>query len=244
MPERQRREQEPRGEEHAIVHPLLKKPNLDPTVLNNFRPVSNISFMSKILEKIVFHQLQSFLFNNYIFEVFQSGFRKNHSTETAVKVLNDILLTLDAAKSAVLVLLDLKAAFDTIDHSVLISHLEHWVGIQVNALKWFQSYFNNRRFSVRVGEFTSDAGPLTCGVPQGSILAPILFSLYMLPLGSIFRKHGVSFHCYADDTQIYLPLESNNKGLDALLACLADVKAWMSLNFLHLNEGKTEIIVF
>ncbi len=225
--------------------PLLKKLNLDPTVLNNFRPVSNLSFMSKILEKIVFTNYRAFCLITILLKCSSRVLGKKHSTETAlVKVLNDILLTLDAAKSAVLVLLDLKAAFDTIDHSVLISRLEHWVGIQGNVLKWFQSYFNNRRFSVSAGEFTSDAAPLTCGVLQGSILAPILFSLYMLPLGLIFRKHGVSFHCYADDTQIYRPLESNNKGLNALQVCLADVKAWMSLNFLHLNEGKTEIIVF
>ncbi len=163
----------------AIVHPLLKMPMLDPTDLTNFRPVSNLSFRSKMLEKIVFDQLQSFLFNNNSFEVFQSGFKKNYSTKTAlVKVLNDILLTLDAAKSAVLVLLDLKVAFDTIDHSVFISHLDHWVGIQVNALKWFKSQFYNRRFYVSIGEFTSNEAPVTCGVPQGSILAPILFSLY------------------------------------------------------------------
>ncbi len=135
----------------AIVHPLLKMPMLDPIDLTNFRPVSNLSFRSKMLEKIVFDQLQSFLFNNNSFEVFQSGFKKNYSTKTAlVKVLNDILLTLDAAKSAVLVLLDLKVAFDTIDLSVFISHLDHWVGIQVNALKWFKSQFYNRRFYVSV----------------------------------------------------------------------------------------------
>ncbi len=85
------------------------------------------------------------------------------------------------------------------------------------------------------------APPLT-GVLQGSILAQILFSLYMLPLGSIFKKHNISFHCYADDTHIYLPLESDKRGMDTLLACLADVKAWVSLNVLHLNENKTVII--
>ncbi len=233
----------PEEMKHAIIHPLLKKPNLDPTVLSNCRPVSTLSFMSKILEKIVFHQLQSFLNGNKIFEAFQSGFRKYHSTETAlVKVLNDILLI--AGKSMVLVLLDLSAAFDTVDHAVLISRLEHCAGIRGNALKWFQSYLYNRSFSVNIGEFMTGAAPLTCGVPQGSILAPVLFSLYMLPLRSIFKKHNISFHCYADDTQIYLPLESEKRGMDNLLACLADVKAWMSVNFLHLNENKTEIIVF
>ena len=96
-----------------------------------------------------------------------------------------------------------------------------------------------------IGRPVSSVARVACCVPQGSILAPILFSLYMLPLGSILKKHGVSFHFYADDTQIYLPLKHNDKqGLETLLACLTDVRSWMSLNFLHLNESKTEVIVF
>ncbi len=136
-------------------------------------------------------------------------------------------------------LLDLTAAFDTVDHAVLINHLERCAGIAGSALEWFKSYLTNRTFSVKMGDLTSRNSVLTCGVPQGSILAPILFSLYMLPLGSIFRKYGLSFHCY---TQVYLPIKRKSDGLDALWACLADVKAWLSLNFLNFNEKKHKLL--
>ncbi len=231
---------------HAIVQPLLKRSNLDSTELSNFRPISKLPFLSKVLEKVVVIQLQTFLRNNSVLEVFQSGFRALHSTESALlKVHNDILLTLDSGASAILVLLDLSAAFDTVDHNILISRLEHYAGVRGMALQWFKSYLTNRSFAVKVGECLSTSAPLTSGVPQGSILAPLLFSLYMLPLGSIFRKHGVSFHCYADDTQIYMPLQKNDKNaLTSLLNCLRDVKSWMALNFLKFNDSKTEIILF
>ncbi len=96
-----------------------------------------------------------------------------------------------------------------------------------------------------MGNFSSLPAKLACGVPQGSILAPILFTLYLPPLGTIFRKHGVSFHCYADDTQIYLPIKRNkHAALESLFACLDEVKTWLSQIFLFLNESKTEVIVF
>ncbi len=95
-----------------------------------------------------------------------------------------------------------------------------------------------------MGEHYSRNASLTCGVPQGSILAPLLVFLYMLPLGSILRKHGLSFHCYADDTQVYLPVKWNYVGFESLMTCLADVKAWLSLNLFIFNETKTEMIVF
>lgn len=226
--------------------PVLKKPTLDTSILANFRPVSVLPFISKVMEKIVFLQLQSFLSTNRIYETFQSGFKSLHSTETAlIRVLNDILMITDSGASVILIMLDLSSAFDTVDHGILISRLESYVGLGGVVLNWFKSFLTNRTFSVKIGNFTSSLRNLSCGVPQGSVLAPTLFSLYLLPLGSIFRKHNVAFHCYADDMQIYLPLTSGNENaVSNLSACLNDVKAWLSKNSLFLNSDKSEAIVF
>lgn len=231
---------------HAVVQPLLKKPNLDPCVLSNFRPISNLPFLSKVLEKVVSYQLLAFMCHNNIFEKFQSGFRAFHSTETALlKVSNDLFLAADRGESSILILLDLSAAFDTVDHAILIDRLRNWVGIRDTALGWFYSYLLDRTFAVSIGNFISSKSPVTCGVPQGSILGPVLFSVYMLPLGHIIQRHNVSFHCYADDTQIYLPLRpADPGGLAAVFDCLKDINSWMAQNFLHLNNSKTEIILF
>uniref|UniRef100_A0A3Q3JTY3 Reverse transcriptase domain-containing protein n=1 Tax=Monopterus albus TaxID=43700 RepID=A0A3Q3JTY3_MONAL len=169
-----------------------------------------------------------------------------HSTESALlKVVNDIYLATDAGEYVILVLLDLTAAFDMVDHDILISRLRDLVGIRGVALAWFNSYLSARSVSVGLADVESVTTPLLSGVPQGSILGPLLFSLYLLPLGSIFRKHGVSFHCYADDVQIIMPLtKKDTYSIQPLLACLADIKAWMSLNCLKLNDAKTEVIVF
>ncbi len=235
----------PASFKHAVVQPLIKNTKLNPTDYANYRPISKLPFLSKVLEKAVLIQLQSFLNNNYLFEVFQSGFREHHNTESALlKVLNYILLAVDSGDTSILVLIDLSAAFDTIDHEILIARLERVVEIRGTVLNWFKSYLTNRSFSVTLVKFSSSLASLTCGIPQRSILGPILFSLYMLPIGSIFSKHGVSFHCYADDTQIYVPVKKKGNFLEPLLACLKDFKTWLAVNFLHLNESKTETIVF
>ncbi|KAL0163779.1 hypothetical protein M9458_039532, partial [Cirrhinus mrigala] len=209
----------PTALKHAIVRPLLKKPNLDPSILSNFRPISHLPFLSKLMEKLVVSQLQSHLQLHAIADKFQSGFRSRHSTESALlRVHNDILGALDSKSSVVLVLLDLTAAFDTVDHAVLISRLQHIVGLQGMVLRWFSSYLANRIFSVMLNNFSSSPTPLSSGVPQGSIL---------------------------DDLQIYLPVVlSNSSALDPLHNCIHNIRQWFSQNFLHLNEGKTEYILF
>ncbi len=129
----------------AVIKPLIKKPQLDPSELANYRPISNLPFMSKILEKVVSAQLCPFLQKKDLCEEFQSGFRPHHSTETAlVKITNEFLLASDQGCISLLVLLDLSAAFDTIDHDILIDRLQIYMGIQGQALRWFRSYLSDR----------------------------------------------------------------------------------------------------
>ncbi len=115
---------------------------------------------------------------------------------------------------------------------MIITRLEKTVGIRGIALEWFRSFLSNKTFSVNISQSYSKSAPLNCGVPQGSILGQISFLLYMLPFGSIFQSHELSFHCFADNTQVYLPLRKQNKRtITSLLNCLHEVKLWMSANF-------------
>lgn len=179
-------------------------------------------------------------------ENFQSGFKPLHSTETALlKVLNDIFLATDSGKSVLLVLLDLTAAFDTVHHEVLLHHLEYYVGITGPELSWFRSYLSDRMVCVQMSGYSSDFLHFPWGVPQGSILGPLLFCIYIMPLGDILRKYDIDFHLYADDCQLYLPLdEASDRSILKVLDCLCEVKTWMMENFLSLNEGKTEVVLF
>ena len=211
--------------------------------------MSNLSFVSKLIERIVCVQLIEHLEANGLYELLQSAYRQLHSTETALlRVQNDLLQAVDAEGGAILVLLDLSAAFDTIDHQKLLKLLDHSFGIRGTALKWFESYLQERTQTVQVGSAKSKPVTLKYGVPQGSVLGPILFTIYTAPLGDIIRGHGLSFHLYADDTQLYIAFKpgasmSRETAVSRIEACVKDIKEWMTNNLLKLNEDKTELIV-
>ncbi len=184
----------------AAVTPVPKKENVALDDFNNFRPISNLPFLAKLLERIVASHLCNHLTVNNLFEPLQSGFRKFHSTETAlVKVTNDLLMASDSGATSVLILLDLRAAFDTVDHSLLLTHLEIMFGVSGTALKWLRSYFTDRSQFVSMGGYRSDISSVSTGVPQGSVLGPLLFNIYLSPLGHLLRSLGLHYHLYADD---------------------------------------------
>ena len=233
----------------AHVSPLIKKPSLDKEIFKNYRPVSNLAFTSKLVEKVVASQLQQYLLENGLNEDFQSAYRKGHSTETALlRVQNDVLLAVDRGEAACLVLLDLSAAFDTIDHEILLRSMKFNLGVEGTALEWFRSYLTGRRQSVVIDSVSSTPSSLTYGVPQGSVLGPLLFCVYLIPLGEIIKKHNMALHIYADDTQLYCFFDPKSpsaasQSLDMLSACIDDIRIWMTQTRLKLNDDKTEFII-
>ena len=232
----------------ALIRPLLKKSGLDKEVLKNYSPVSNLSFISKVLEKVAAKRLDDHMLDNNLYSSVQSAYRERHSTETALlKVQSDILTALDSGSGAVLLMLDLSAAFDTIDHGILLSRLNSLYGISGDALDWFKSYLSNRVQRVIIGDTVSECKSLNFGVPQGSVLGPKIYCMYTKPISDIIAGHGLSHHCYADDTQLYIAIEHSANLHSELLRmerCVADIRNWMRHDMLKLNDDKTELIVF
>lgn len=154
-----------------------------------------------------------------------------------------MLLAADSDSTSVLLLLHLSAAFDTVDHKILLDRLRHVFGISGQVLQWLRSYLSERSQRIFHINVLSASRAVRHGVPQGSVLGPLLFSVYLAPLGQIMRFFGINFHCYADDLQLYLPLLlETGSDLAKLKACLTAVKSWLSANFLLLNSAKTEMM--
>ena len=197
------------------------------------------------MERFVAKQLVSYLSLHQLLPPNQSGFRTGHSTESAIaKVLSDLLDAVDRGDSAVLALLDLSAAFDTVDHAILLDRLRITFGVRDAALNWFRSYLSGRLQFVRCCGSTSGTADVVCGVPQGSVLGPILFIMYTVDLPDIVAAHGLSCHLYADDSQIYGSCRPDSTAAlsGTVSACSTTIVDWMGSNRLQLNADKTDVM--
>ena len=226
----------------ALVTPILKKRCLDHNDLNNYRPVSNLCFIAKILEKHVLSEVSSYLNSHNRYNTCQSAYRPDHSTETALlKVVNDLFLSLNKGNISVLALLDFSSAFDTIDHTILVHRLRTDFGFTDTVLQWFSSYLTDRTHYVSLCNHCSDFAPVHAGVPQGSVLVPILFTMYIKPLSAIIDSHSIIHHSFDDDLQLQIsaPPDRISELLHSMQSCISDVKAWATANMLKLNDSKT-----
>ena len=177
---------------------------------------------------------------------FQSAYKKYHSVETAIlRVQSDILKSIDDKQCVLLVLLDLSAAFDTIDHAVLITRLQSHLGLTGNALELLKSYITERQQAVIINGKKSVPWNLEFGVPQGSVLGTFLFSIYTSPLGHILDSMNIGYHFYADDTQIYISFNEGDSqsAVERIESVISVVRSWMAHNFLCLNDDKTKMLV-
>ena len=234
----------------ALIVPLLKKQGLDVNEQKNYRPVSNLQFVGKLAEKAAAQQLTSHMHDHNVNDPLQSAYRQGHCTETAlIKVKDDITRSIDRDEGVLMAMLDLSAAFDTVDHEVLIRRLHDLVGVEGIALDWFKSYLHERSQKVIINNISSHQKTLSTGVPQGSVLGPLLFLVYMLPLRHIIKRHQVLYHGYADDTQLYVTFHpkspsSLSNAIKRLERCVADVQDWLTKNKLKLNGDKTEFVIY
>ena len=237
-----------------LVKLLLKKPGLE-LLDRNYRPVSNLGYISKLVEHVMAGQLVNHIERHDMMEAHQSAYHASHSMETALlKVKTDVIWPLENQEVACLILLDLSAAFDTIDHDTLLSRLKSRFAVTGVVLQWLGSYLKDRTQVVEIGvplsggsrsEFIS----LRSGIPQGSVLGPILFAIYTVHIGNICRRHQVEFHLYADDTQIYLSFRpsipfSKYDCIARIEKCIEEIGIWMTQNLIKLNSDKMEFILF
>ena len=224
----------------AKIIPVFKKG--DPSSYTNYRPISLLSCFSKILERLMFNRIYSFISMHDILSHNQYGFRPGHSTELAlIDVIDKLCTKLDNKKISVGIFLDLSKAFDTIDHYILLNKLSHY-GIRGTALSWMQTYLTNRHQYTSMNGTNSDLLTLKCGVPQGSILGPLLFIIYVNDISQISYNANVTL--FADDTSIFFDDDNIDMLYNTICNELPKFTDWFAVNKLSLNIDKTNYIVF
>ena len=214
--------------------------------MNNYRRVSNLCFIAKIFEKLVLSHVSSYLSSLNLHNTCQSACRPGHSTETALlKVVNDQFLSLDKGNISVLAVLDFSSAFGTVDHPILVHRLHTYFGFTDTVLQWFSSYLTDRTHYISLSDHCSAFDPVLSGVPQGSVIGPILLSMYIKPLSAIIDSHSTMHHSFADDLQLQMsaPPDEIYELLHSMQSCICDVRAWATTNILELNGNKTELML-
>jgi len=228
------------------ITPIPKKPGLESDDPANFRPITNLNTIGKLLERLAQNRLRRHIASSGSQAMFQSAYRALHSTETAMsKVVNDLLLAVDGGCPSVLLSLDISAAFDTLNHRRLLDRAEELFGITSLARAWLCSYLSGRSHCVSFAGQQSATVPCDSGVPQGSVLGPLLFCIFTTPIGSVISDFNIAYHQYADDLQLYTSIStsSTSNGLCVLSECANAVTRWHLENGLLLNPTKTEALV-
>lgn len=231
----------------ADIIPAIKGLGLDPNKFFNYRPISNLSFLGKLIERVVLRRLNEHMSNHGMHIPEQSAYKKHHSTETIlVKIVNDLLIAFDSKSATVIIMLDLSAAFDTVSHKHLLQILHNEIKIGGIVYSWFESYLKGRAQRIRLGCVVSDDIEILFGVPQGSVLGPVLFNIYIRSIYGVLKNTGFRIQGYADDHQVYKnfkPCEQAMVLSMQIIDCFKLIHAWM-INFsLQLNPGKTQIMV-
>src|SRR6218665_231409 len=215
----------------------------------NFRPIANVSFVSKIIEKIAAYQLTVYLETNKLLPECQFGFRRGHSTEILLlHLLSDIYGAVDTCSSqlTLLALFDVSSAFDTVDNEILFKRLEISFGLSGNFLSWVGSFLSERSLCVVHGPSRSAWVPAPYGLSQDSVLGPLLYIIYTSEIGPLLTATSVLSHLYADDIQAYVHCSASNatSAVLAISKTLVVFETWMSTNRLRLNPSKTQFIWF